>query len=458
MSTLDGSILNVALPSIADDLGADIDVVAWVILAYTLTLISLMMIFGAWTERRGYQFSYKFTYLFFTLGSLGCALSGDIYLLIAARVVQAIGSAMSQAVGPGMVSAVFPEQERGKGIGLMVMMVSAGLMAGPPLGGLILEFFPWQAIFVINIPIGIVGYYLATRWFSMLDKPTVDKPMYLAGGIAIALALFSVTFGLSMISDYPISNWRVWGMGCVAVVSFLAFVKFEGRPGRNMIGLDLFKNRQFTTAMIAAILIFVTMSGVLILMPFYLERVKDFEPSKVGLYLIILPAIMFILAPLSGRVSDRIGFRLLTTFGMLVMIGAQYLLSQLGVTTPNWYVIACLIAVGSGVAIFNTPNSSSMIGAVSPAQRARASGIIGTSRNIGMSMGVAMSTALFAHFKSQYAGSVESTEKLFVMSYNEVAWVSLFVAVAALPFCVVRSNRPTADAPAETSPAGPASL
>ncbi|PWB70225.1 MFS transporter, partial [candidate division GN15 bacterium] len=147
MSTLDGSILNVALPTISESLHASVGLVAWVVLSYALTLIALMLVFGAWTEAKGYAFAYKFGYYFFMVGSLMCALSNSVYLLIIARVVEAVGTAMFAAVGPGMVARVFPDNERGKGMGLMLMMVAAGFMVGPPLGGLILAVFPWQAIF-----------------------------------------------------------------------------------------------------------------------------------------------------------------------------------------------------------------------------------------------------------------------------------------------------------------------
>ena len=125
MGTLDGSILNVALPTIARELETSIDIVAWVALAYTLTLVSLLMIFGAWTEKKGYSFAYKFGYIFFISGSVLAVFSTNIYMLISARVIQAVGASMFQAVGTGMVTTVFPGKERGKGIGMMVMMVSA---------------------------------------------------------------------------------------------------------------------------------------------------------------------------------------------------------------------------------------------------------------------------------------------------------------------------------------------
>ncbi len=452
MATLDGSILNVALPSIAADLGADIDLVAWVVLAYTLTVISLMLIFGAWTERKGYEFAYKFGYIFFVVGSLACALSPAIYPLIGARVVQGIGSAMFQAVGPGLVATVFPAEQRGRGIGLMVMMVAAGLMAGPPIGGFLLQFFPWQAIFVINLPIGIVGIALAARYFRLLPKPDLRAPMHLAGGLAIALSLSSGTFALSMLADHALTSLPVIVPAAVAVLAFLAFLHFESRPGKNLIGLTMFRNRQFATAITAAILIFVSMSGALILMPFYLHHIKNLEPSTIGLYLVILPAIMFIFAPLSGRLSDKIGFRFLTTLGMALAALGLYLFTRIQVDSTAAYIITALVVVGIGVAIFNTPNSSSIMGSVSTAERARASSIIGTSRNIGTSVGIALATALFAFFRSAYAPEIPDQSQLFVVAYHRVAWIMLLVAIAALPFCVVRQNRPRPAIP-DTAPA-----
>jgi len=318
MSTLDGSILNVALPTIADQLQCNINVVAWVILAYSLTVVSLMMIFGAWTGRKGYAFAYKFGYLFFIGGSILCALSSSIHFLILGRVVQAIGSAMFQAVGPGMVTTVFPEEERGKGIGLMVMMVSAGMMAGPPLGGFLLQYFPWQSIFVINVPIGLLGISLALKYFKLLPKPDQFKKMHIAGALSISIAMLTGMLALSLLESYSLSDFRILGLAFISVISMILFYRFESNPDTALIGTELFKNRQFTTALIAAILMFVAMSGAVVLLPFYLERVKDFEPQTVGIFLMIFPIIMFIVAPLSGKLSDKIGSRLLTTIGMIL--------------------------------------------------------------------------------------------------------------------------------------------
>lgn len=438
MSTLDGSILNVALPTIADQLQCNINVVAWVILAYSLTIVSLMLIFGAWTERKGYAFAYKFGYSFFIVGSILCALSNSIHFLIIGRVVQAIGSAMFQAVGPGMVTTVFPENERGKGIGLMVMMVSAGMMAGPPLGGFLLQYFPWQSIFVINVPIGLIGFSLAVKYFKILSKPDQFKKMHIAGALSISTAMLTGMLALSLMESYTLSDFRVWGLGVISIVFLFLFYRFESNPDSALIGTELFKNRQFSTALIAAILLFIAMSGAIILIPFYLERVKHFEPQTVGMFLMIFPIMMFIVAPLSGKLSDKIGSRLLTTAGMLVFAIGLYLLSYLDIDTTNRYIIITIILISSGVAIFNTPNSSALMGSVDKSKRAVISGIISTSRNIGMALGVAIATSLFAYFQTHLVSNIDNESLKFIGAYQPVVKISVAIALIALPFCFIR--------------------
>ena len=439
MATLNGSILNVALPTIADDLQCTVDVVAWVVLSYILTLVSLMLVFGAWTERKGYEFAYKFGFSFFIVGSLLCIIRWSIYSLIFGRIIQAVGTAMFQAVGMGMVTQVFPARERGKGIGMMVMMVSAGLMTGPPLGGFLLGFFPWQSIFVLNLPIGLFGIALTFRYFKLLPLKTVLRKMRPVGGMAISVALFSGVLGLSLVSKYGFTDTRVWGLAVLSLVSLSAFAKFEAKRETALIGLDIFKNRQFTTALVAAISMYAAQAGVLILMPFYLERIKHFEPRTVGLYLIILPVLMFVLAPTAGRLSDKIGTRLLTSFGLTTLACGLYLLSHLGADTAGSYIILSLVVVGCGVAVFNAPNSSAMMGAVSEGQRAITSGILSTSRNIGMSTGVALGTALFAYFQIRYA-DLGNDSLIFVASYHQVIYTAIGVAVLGIPFCLIRKR------------------
>jgi MFS family permease len=199
MATLDGSIVNVGLPTIARELNCSVDLVAWVALAYSLTLVSLLLVYGAWTERKGFAFAYTYGFILFMLGSAACGLSPNIYSLIGARVLQASGTAVFASIGPAMVTAVFPEKERGKGIGMMVMMVAAGFTVGPPLGGLLLGVWDWPSIFYVNIPIGIVGLGLAIKYLRTLTPPKVTRAMPLKGAMAVSLGLVSTMLAMSLV-------------------------------------------------------------------------------------------------------------------------------------------------------------------------------------------------------------------------------------------------------------------
>ncbi len=440
MATLDGSILNVALPTISDYLHVSVNVVAWVVLAYSLTLISLMLAFGAWAGQRGYSFAYRFGFILFILGSTSCALSHTIYQLIAARIIQATGTAMFAAIGPGMITTIFPANERGKGMGLIVMMVSAGFMIGPPLGGFLLAFWPWQSIFLINIPIGFVGLYMTYRYFGLMPVPTAHRKIPLKGAASISTALVLGTLTLTLLNDYSVSDYRVWGTATISLVAALFFLKFESNARTAMIGLDIFRNRQFTTAIGAMVFMFIATSGVLLLIPFYLQEIKLFVPRQVGMFLIILPIMMFIMAPLSGKFSDKIGYRLLTSAGVLILAAGLFMLAGLQVESTSGYIIAALVVVGAGVGLFSTPNSSALMGSVTEGQRAVTSGILGTTRNIGMSVGVALCTSLFSYFRSQHAQQFSKNEA-FILSYHQVIYIAAAFAFISLIFCLTRQNK-----------------
>ena len=441
MSTLDGSILNVALPTISESFHASVGLVAWVVLAYSLTLIALMLVFGAWTEAKGYGFAYRIGYYFFIVGSLMCALSNSVYLLIIARVIQAIGTSVFAAIGPGMVSRVFPDKERGKGIGMMLMMVAGGFMVGPPLGGLILAVFPWQAIFLINIPIGIFGLTYVYKYFKVLPPPSEHRKVHMAGAISISAGLTAGIFLVKQLNDHTVPDLFLWLLGVVAVVGIGAFFKFESNPKTALVGFETFRNRLFTMSLVTQLAHFVSTSGVFILIPFYLERVKGFEPKTVGLFLIILPIMMFVIAPLAGRLSDKIGFRVLTTAGMTISALGLVMLSFLQVDSTSFYVAVSLVVCGLGIGTFSTPNSSAMMGSVTPEQRAVVSGILATNRNMGMSLGVALSTALYTHFEVANAAIADEKGR-FVTSYHPVIFVSVAIAVVGVFFCLIRGERP----------------
>ena len=440
MATLDGSILNVALPTISNDFGVSIDKIAWIVVSYSLTLISLMLIFGVWVDKKGYFFAYRFGYILFIIGSAMCAFSSTFEFLVLSRIIQAIGTAMFAAIGPGMVTSVFGEKERGKGIGLMVMMVAGGFMVGPPLGGFLLNYFDWSALFIINIPIGCIGLFMTYKFFKSMPKPTQKRSFKIQGAATLSLALVSATFAMKEINSYSLDDFHVWGLALFAILMFGLFFYFESKPKTALLGLEIFKNNQFTSSIGAMLFMFMALSGISILIPFYLETIRGYAPNEVGLFLIIFPIMMFVFAPLSGRLSDKIGYQFLTVLGLLVLMVGMYFLSELTVSSTQNYIILSFLLLGMGVGIFNTPNSSALMGSVTEEHRAVTSSILGTTRNIGMSVGVAFSTALFTYVQTQnkYLGD---EALIFVESYTTVIYVSIGIAGIALLFSLMRGQK-----------------
>jgi len=439
MGTLDGSILNVALPTIASDLSCRIDQVAWVVMAYAATLVALMMVFGAWAQRRGYPFAYKFGYAAFLLGSTVCILSRDINMLIAGRVIQGVGAAMFQAVGIGLVTEVFPPSERGKGIGTMVMMVSAGLMAGPPIGGFLLQYFPWQSIFIINLPIGLVALVLSQMFFRKFPLPTTTARMHLTGAAALATALLTAMLGLSFFDEYPFWSLQVGGCWTLMVIAATLFIVGENRPHRALIGLDIFHNAEFSLRLVAMLLMFVALAGSLVLLPFFLQNVKGLSPRTLGLYLTILPVTMFFTARQAGWLSDRFGYRILTTGGLLLVSVGFALFQWFEVATQPVYIALSLVLIGFGVGIFGTPNASAVMGAIPQEQRATASGIVSTTRNLGMAIGIAVSTGLFAFLQNRM--HLSDGAEAFLTPFHQVAILSVIAAFAGAVISFTRRNR-----------------
>lgn len=437
IGTLEGSILNVALPTIAADFSVEVDTIAWVVLAYQLTVVSLLMIFGAWMGRRGYAFAYKVGYLFMTIGTLVCALSESLYPLLAGRVVQAIGGAMFQAVGMGLITTVFPAEQRGRSIGMMAMVVALGLMTGPPLGGLVLEFWPWQSVFYIVLPVGAAGFGLVFWVFRGFQSPISKRKFHLGSAAALSATLLCGMLALTMLDQQFSLEGPILPLAAACLISLVIFLRLESRPESALIGLNMFSNAQLRISVTAMFLMFASIAGALILIPFYLQDVRGYSPQIVGFFLTILPVTMMIVAPLSGRLSDKIGFRTLTVGGLLLVATSLLFLAGLGPDTSATYLIACLTTLGVGVGIFNSPNTSALMGSVKAEQRSIASSIVSSTRNIGMAVGVGLCTGLFAAISADLK---ISEAELFAFRYRVVTLVCMGLVLIAAGFCLVRDN------------------
>jgi EmrB/QacA subfamily drug resistance transporter len=392
LAPLDSSIVNIALPAIAADFGVRIAAAGWVATAYVLTTASLVLTMGRLSDILGLRRIYVTGFLVFGAGSAACALAPALGWLITARVFQAIGAAAMFAAGPALVTRTFAPRRRGWALGWISLSVSAGLTLGPAVGGLLVGAFGWQAVFLINIPLALSMAVLARRLLPE-DCPQ-SEPFDLSGAVLAALTLTSLLLAISEIDRSGLASPNVLGAFALSVVAAFAFIRVERSKEHPMLDLTLFSERGLSAGVIAAACSYASLFAVTFTMPFYLLRVRDIDPQFAGLILTATPISMAIFSPLAGRLSDRWGSRGLSTFGLGWLAFSLVAATRLGVDTPIALVALTLFSVGSGLSIFQAPNTAAILRSVPPGRAGVGSALVGQARNLGMALGIGTTAAI----------------------------------------------------------------
>ncbi len=392
MAPLDSSIVNIALPSIAAQFGERLSAVSWVTSAYLLTVSALLLTMGRLGDLWGLRKLYVAGLLSFGLGSLACALSASLQMLIGARTFQAVGASMLFAAGPALVVKTFPPNRRGWALGYIALAVSAGLTVGPALGGLLVGTFGWPSIFLINVPLTIV--VAAFAWRLLADECPSAQPFDIPGAILAGATLLLLLLGLGEVDRNGLVSWQVLGPIGASFVAGLLFVWWESRADSPMVDLDLFRSQGFSAGVGAAGLAYLGLFAVTFTMPFYLMRVQGLDARVAGLVLTVTPLAMAAIAPTAGRLSDSRGSRGLSTAGIVVMGAGLFAASFLSQTSPLWAAALSLLVIGSGMAVFQTPNTSAIMRSTPAAHAGVGSAFIAEARNVGMAVGIAVTAAI----------------------------------------------------------------
>jgi EmrB/QacA subfamily drug resistance transporter len=406
LSTIDGSIVNISLNTFVEVFASNLNVVEWVVLAYLLTLTCLLLLMGRLGDMFGKRRVYAIGFVVFTIASALCGLAPNIGTLIGFRALQAVGAAMIQAVGPALLVIAFPPQERGTALGAIGSFVAVGILIGPALGGILLRYVGWQSIFLVNIPIGIIGTWLTLRSLPP-DPPTLRGQGFdFAGAALLMLALFGLLFGLT---EGPLIGWGhplVLGMFTLFVAAAAGFVAWELRAPQPMINLRLFRNGAFSLNLLAGFVLFLGLSFNLLLTPLFFQLVYRFDLQTTGLMLMALPLALSLASPISGRLSDRIGPRRLTIGGLVTIAAGLFGVSFTVPTTPPIQMLAFLMLIGAGVGLFQSPNNSTVLGHTPPEALGVASGLLAVMRTLGQAAGIAIAGAIWASAVIALNGSV----------------------------------------------------
>ncbi len=432
LATADGSIVNVALPTLIQELNTTFATVQWVVLAYLLTVATLLLSVGRLADMRGKRPIYVAGFLVFTLGSVLCGLAPTVEWLIALRVLQGIGAAMVMALGSAILTEAFPPNERGKALGTSGAVVSIGIITGPTLGGLILGSFSWHWIFFVNLPIGLLGSWMAWRSVPQV-RPRHGQTFDYAGASVFFVGLLSLLLALTFGQSAGYGNARVLTLFGLAAVALVAFLLIEARVAQPMMALSLFRNRTFSLNLATGLLLFMGLAGATFLLPFYLQNIRGLDVRQVGLLLAATPIALGITSPISGALSDRFGSRRISVAGLLIVVLAYVGLWSLRADTPLWAYVLRMLPLGVGMGMFQSPNNSAIMGSVPRERLGIASGLLAITRTIGQTTGIALFGAFWAGRVAALLGGLPDGGATLAPTAEQVTGLQqTFVAIALM--------------------------
>ena len=439
MGQLDASIVTVALPTLQRTFDASVGAVTWVGLSYLLVLVATVTAVGRFADMWGHKLLYVYGFLIFTLASALCGLAPGLVALCGFRALQAVGAAMLQANSLAIIVLVVPGRALGKAIGLQGAAQALGLAMGPSIGGLLLAAGGWRLIFFVNIPFGLLGA-LAAVVLVPRSRDLLARVRFDWSGLAIFFpAVVALLCGISFGAEVGWGSALIVGLFVVAAVLAAFFVRHERRDDDPMLDLGLFRNAQFSTGIASGIGSYLVMFGVLLLVPFYLERGQGLGTARSGLELMAMPLAFGVVAPFAGRLADRLGARPLTVCGMGLVAGALLILGA--VRPPTGAFLLLLAAVGVGMGLFTSPNNASIMGAAPGQQAGMASGVLNMTRGFGTALGLALTGTVFVVAGGD-AGSTSGARHAFTVT----SYVLAGIATGAGVISALRSNGPLADA------------
>jgi EmrB/QacA subfamily drug resistance transporter len=433
MTTLDSSIVNIGLPSIARAFRTPLTgTIEWVIIGYLVVIASLLLAFGRLSDMVGRTPIWTAGLAGFALGSAICGAAPSLMLLIAARAVQGVGSALILATSTAILTDAVPPSQRGQALGWSAGAIAIGFSAGPTVGGLLIEYLSWRWIFYVNVPIGLAAI-LATRQLLPRTGGSASggarERFDATGALLLGVGIAALALGLSFGASWGWTSMKVLGSLALGVATLVGAVFAEGRVADPLMDLRLFHDRRFASGLASLAFSILAAFAVSYLLPFYFEELRGYSTVRSGLLLTPFALSLAVLSPIAGRLADRRGARWITPFGLgLVAVGLGFL-SRIDDTTPAWDVAWRLAVAGIGQGLFQSPNTRAIMDAAPSTEQGQASGLLATARMAGQALSVSVAGAVFASLGGAAAGSVLLTDRArsSLLGVREMGAEAIFV-------------------------------
>ena len=396
MIMLDNTIVNVALPTIQSSLHLQISELEWVVTGYALTFGAFMLTGGKLADLLGRRRVFVIGLVIFTASSLACGLAEGAPMLIGARVVQGLGAALMNPATLSIIVATFPARQRGTAIGVWAGVSALALAIGPLVGGVIAERLSWSWIFFINVPVGVLAIAAAYVFIDESRDTSHEQRPDIPGLVTSTLGLFALSYALIEANTYGWTSTRILVAFGIAAVSLAAFVLLEHYQRLPMLELELFRNKGFSGANTVMLLTGLAMFGVFFYVSLYVQRVIGYSPTEAGASFLPWTLLIIVLAPIAGRLSDRIGPRPLVVGGMIVITGSLLIFASLGENATFWNLLPAMLLGGIGMSGAMAPTTAAAMHSVRPDKAGVGSAVLNSARQVGGSLGIAIMGAIVA--------------------------------------------------------------
>jgi EmrB/QacA subfamily drug resistance transporter len=435
MIMLDNTIVNVALPSIQRSLHMSLSSLEWIVTAYALTFAALLITGGKLGDLYGRKRMFIAGLVVFTLASLACGLAPNAGFLIGARAVQGVGAALMNPATLSIITATFPPKERGQAIGIWAGVSALALAIGPLIGGLIVDNINWHWIFYVNVPVGVVGI-IVSRWVIAESRDTShEQSIDLPGLVTSGGSLLALSYALIEGNKHGWGSPEIIGLFVGAAVLLAVFIWLELRQRLPMLDLGLFKIGSFAGANIVAMLVSLGMFGVFFFISLYVQNVLGYSPTKAGAIFLPMTILIILIAPIAGKLSDRVGSRWLMGAGMAILGVSLLLYQRIGLHTGFWSLLPQLVLGGVGMALTMSPMTSAAMSSVPVDKAGVGSGVLNSFRQVGGSLGIALMGAILLSYQHPTKSKVVAAQQ-FVNGLHAALLVSAFIAFAAAAVAV----------------------
>ena len=430
MEILDGTIVNVALPSMQRELGVDMASIQWVTSIYSVVTCAALLVFGRLGDMFGKVRIFQVGVVLFTVGSGLCALSGTFEMLVISRAVQALGGAASLANNQGIITETFPEG-RGRALGLVATFTALGAMCGPTLGGLIVATLPWEFIFIINLPIGLVSFLVGLK--VLRNQRPARRPAFdLLGAVLLVPAILLLFCAITFLEGG--ATPANLGMLAAGVVLLALFIVTENHVTSPLMTLGIFRDVRFCIDLVNMVIVFLAMSAYTFIFPYYLQEARGINVGVSGLIMACYPLVNSICGPISGAVSDKVGCEHPTLVGQIIYTCGLTVFGFVMLDLPIPFLICCIMFTSLGSSIFQAPNNSLIMGHAPEGALGFVGSLGNLMRYLGQSLGITIGSALLYSGMSASIGYhvtsyVEGRPEVF-MDGMHIAFHVLAVLVA----------------------------